>query len=114
MEFEHVVQVNDLKDSSIADLTRKQLWDGLVLRATAPHHFVIGLGEYELDWQTDTLLKRSLELPEPRSLFVRFSYCARYLKEIGDDFPYDLFVQQAYIAADIDTIRIIRNRLTSH
>lgn len=152
MQFEHVVQVNDLKDSSIVDLSRKQLWDGLVLRATAPHHFVIGLGEYELEWQADKRLKRSLELPglvvddmvtfnedrfvhyeiiptatiaggsltmtieepEPESLFVRFSYCARYLEEIGDELPYDLFVQQAYIAADIDTIRILRNRLTGH
>ncbi|WP_298449303.1 AtaL-like protein [uncultured Marinobacter sp.] len=152
MEFEHVVQVNDLKDSSIPDLTRKQLWDGLVLRAEAPHHFVIGLEEYELDWQDDKNLKRSLELPgivvddlvtfnedqsvhyeivptasvpggsltmtieepEPRSLFVRFRYCARYLNDIGGEFPYDLFVQQAYIAADIDTIRIIRNRFAKH
>lgn len=152
MEFEHVVQVNDLKDPSIPKLTRKQLWDGLVMRAEAPQHFVIGLGRFELDWQADKLLRRSLELPglvvddlvtfnedqfvhyeiiptatvaggsltmtieepEPQSLFVRFKYCARYLDEIGDELPYDLFVQQAYVAADIDTIRIIRNRLAAH
>ncbi|MGF2686453.1 AtaL-like protein [Marinobacter sp. DUT-3] len=148
MQFEHVIQVNDLTDQSIANLTRKQLWDGLVSRATAPEHYVIGLGEYELDWQDDKRLKRSLELPglmvedlvtfqeeesvhyeilptanvpggnltmtieepEPESLFVRFSYCARYVDNLGEELPYDLFVQQAYVAADIDTIQIIRNR----
>ncbi|WP_417529499.1 AtaL-like protein [Marinobacter lipolyticus] len=152
MQFEHVIQVNDLTDQSIANLTRKQLWDGLVSRATAPEHYVIGLGDYELDWQDDKRLKRSLELPglmvedlvtfqeeesvhyeilptatvpggnltmtieepEPESLFVRFSYCARYVDEIGEELPYDLFVQQAYVAADIDTIQIIRNRTIEH
>jgi hypothetical protein len=44
MKFEHVVQVNDLTDPSIPSLSRQQLWDGLVLRATEPQHFVIGLG----------------------------------------------------------------------
>jgi len=39
---------------------------------------------------------------------------SRYLEEIGDELPYDFFAQQAHIAADIDTIRILRNRLTGH
>ncbi|MDX1755081.1 MAG: SRPBCC family protein [Marinobacter sp.] len=152
MQFEHVVQVNDLTDTSITNLTRHQLWEGLVLRATSPEHFVIGLGEYEVQWQDDGRLQRSLELPglvvkdlvtfdeersvhydivptakmaggsltmtieepEPQSLFVRFRYCARYLETVGDDLPYDLFVQQAYIAADIDTIQVIRDRMTAN
>lgn len=59
-------------------------------------------------------LTMTIEEPEPDSLFVRFSYCARYLDELSDERRYDLFVQQAYIAADIDTIRIIRNRIKSH
>ncbi|MDX1755493.1 MAG: AtaL-like protein [Marinobacter sp.] len=149
MQFEHVVQVNDLVDRLTPNLTRSELWEGLVLRATKPEYFLIGLGEYQLEWQEDQSLKRSLELPgvvvddrvtfqeanfvhynivptatvasgsltmtieepEPESLFVRFSYCARYLENIGDDHPYDLFAQQAYIAADIDTIHIIRQRM---
>ena len=44
MKFEHVVQVNDLTDPSISNLSRNQLWDGMVLRATEPQDFVIGLG----------------------------------------------------------------------
>lgn len=152
MQFEHVVQVNDLNDSSIPVLSREQLWKGLVLRATSPQHFVIGLGDFDVSWQSDERLRRRLELPgvevedvvsfEPEScahyeisptatvaggsltmtieepedeaLFVRFTYCARYLEDIGDDMPYDLFVQQAYIASDIDTIKVIRDRATTH
>ncbi|HIO29506.1 AtaL-like protein [Marinobacter salarius] len=151
MKFEHVVQVNDLTDPSISNLSRNQLWDGLVLRATEPQDFVIGLGEYELEWLDDERLKRRLELPgvlvddlvtfhkdrlvhyeivptaslaggslsmrieepEPEALLVRFSYCARYVQELSDELPYDLFVQQAYIAADIDTVQIIRNRMVA-
>jgi len=39
LEFEHIVQVNDLNDDSITDLTRQQLWQGLVLRARSPEKF---------------------------------------------------------------------------
>lgn len=39
LEFEHLVQVNDLNDDSINDLTRNQLWQGLVLRARNPEKF---------------------------------------------------------------------------
>lgn len=151
MQFEHLVQVNDLTDPSIRDMSRSDLWEGLVLRATSPHHFVIGLGEYEIEWQGNHRLKRSLELPglvvddvvtfnegqsvhyeilpaetvpggsltltieepEPGALLVRFSYCTRYPEGLGDELPYDLFVQQAYIAADIDTIQVIRDRAGS-
>lgn len=152
MQFEHLVQVNDLTDPSIVDMSRDDLWEGLVLRATSPQHFVIGLGEYEIEWQNNHRLKRSLQLPglvvddvvtlnegqsvhyeivptetvpggsltmtieEPESeaLLVRFSYCTRYPDGLGDELPYDLFVQQAYIAADIDTIQVIRERVTSY
>ncbi|MCI5106746.1 MAG: DUF1857 family protein [Pseudomonadales bacterium] len=43
LEFEHLVQVNDLNNDSIADITREQLWQGLVLRARSPHKFNQGL-----------------------------------------------------------------------
>lgn len=39
LKFEHLVQVNDLNDDSIADITRSQLWQGLVLRARNPEKF---------------------------------------------------------------------------
>ena len=43
LEFEHIVQVNDLTNSSLITLTRNQLWQGLVLRALNPEKFNDGL-----------------------------------------------------------------------
>lgn len=39
LEFEHIVQVNDLNNTDITALTRSQLWQGLVLRARNPDKF---------------------------------------------------------------------------
>ncbi|NKB34805.1 MAG: DUF1857 family protein [Pseudomonadales bacterium] len=39
LEFEHIVQVNDLNNESIAVLTRNQLWQRLLLRARNPDKF---------------------------------------------------------------------------
>ncbi len=43
LEFEHIVQVNDLSNSAITPLTRQQLWRGLLLRARNPEKFNHGL-----------------------------------------------------------------------
>lgn len=43
LEFQHIVQVNNLADSSISVLTRNQLWQGLVMRARSPEKFNQGL-----------------------------------------------------------------------
>lgn len=39
LEFEHIVQVNDLSDTTVTPLTRHQLWQGLLLRARHPDKF---------------------------------------------------------------------------
>ena len=39
LQFEHLVQVNDLTNTDITALTRNQLWQGLVLRARNPDKF---------------------------------------------------------------------------
>jgi hypothetical protein len=39
LEFQHIVQVNDLGDSGAHRVTRSQLWQGLVLRARNPDKF---------------------------------------------------------------------------
>jgi hypothetical protein len=39
LEFEHIVQVNDLSNTTITSLTRHQLWEGLLLRARHPDKF---------------------------------------------------------------------------
>ena len=43
LEFEHIVQVNDLANDNVTDITRSQLWLGLVLRARNPEKFNPGL-----------------------------------------------------------------------
>ncbi|MBL4573165.1 MAG: DUF1857 family protein [Gammaproteobacteria bacterium] len=39
LEFEHVIQVNDLTEEDLHILTRTQLWEGLLLRARRPDTF---------------------------------------------------------------------------
>lgn len=39
LEFEHIVQVNEPDNDAIADISRSQLWQGLVLRARNPEKF---------------------------------------------------------------------------
>jgi hypothetical protein len=39
LDFQHIVQVNDLSDSTALVISRSQLWQGLVLRARNPEKF---------------------------------------------------------------------------
>ncbi|MDA0687366.1 MAG: DUF1857 family protein [Proteobacteria bacterium] len=39
LEFEHIVQVNEPDNDAISDISRSQLWQGLVLRARNPEKF---------------------------------------------------------------------------
>lgn len=39
LEFEHLVQVNDLNNANLSPLSRESLWQGLVLRARQPERF---------------------------------------------------------------------------
>ena len=39
LEFEHIVQVNDCDNDRLPDISRKQLWEGLVMRARNPEKF---------------------------------------------------------------------------
>lgn len=43
LEFEHIVQVNDPPNKRVTDITRSQLWQGLVMRARNPGKFNHGL-----------------------------------------------------------------------
>lgn len=40
LTFEHLVQINDLTNPAITDLSRTQLWRGLVMRVTEPTQFL--------------------------------------------------------------------------
>ncbi|HBJ90463.1 MAG TPA: hypothetical protein DDZ21_10895 [Gammaproteobacteria bacterium] len=39
LEFEHLVQVNDLNDANLTPISREALWQGLELRARNPRKF---------------------------------------------------------------------------
>lgn len=48
MRFEHLVQINDPLQPLLDELTREQLWRGLVLRAEQPTRFVYGLAGFAI------------------------------------------------------------------
>ena len=65
MRFEHLVQINDPLMPLLTELTRDQLWRGLVLRAEAPTRFIAGLESATIDARRElsgvTELERTLD-----------------------------------------------------
>lgn len=56
MKFEHLIQINDLRIKDTTEISREQLWKGLVLRAESPQLFMEHLDNCDiLDRSTDTL-----------------------------------------------------------
>jgi len=49
MRFEHLVEVNDPLQPLLTDVSRAQLWRGLVRRAERPAEFVLGLAGATID-----------------------------------------------------------------
>jgi DNA-directed RNA polymerase alpha subunit len=60
MKFTHLVQINDITNPLIDELTREQLWAGLKLRARDPSQFVIGLDSFHLVARSENELVREL------------------------------------------------------
>jgi hypothetical protein len=53
MRFEHLVQVNDRLQPLLTEVSRAQLWRGLVRRAERPAEFVLGLTGATIDERHD-------------------------------------------------------------
>ncbi len=53
MRFEHLVQINDPLQPLLPEVSRAQLWRGLVRRAEHPTEFVLGLSGATIDERTD-------------------------------------------------------------
>jgi len=49
MRFEHLVQINDPLMPLLTEVSRAQLWRGLVLRAEDPAQFIVGLEGATID-----------------------------------------------------------------
>ncbi|GAB3628061.1 hypothetical protein PTE30175_02561 [Pandoraea terrae] len=60
MQYEHLIEVNDLLNPLTLALTREQLWQGLVLRAEQPEMFVLGLDECIIHKRVGATLEREL------------------------------------------------------
>ena len=65
MRFEHLVQINDPLMPLLTEVSRAQLWRGLVLRAEDPAQFIVGLEGATIDARRElsgvTELERTLD-----------------------------------------------------
>ena len=60
MKFEHLIEINNPTDPRINSLTRKQLWDGLSLRAKTPRLFFEHLDACDILERTHNFMTRRL------------------------------------------------------
>lgn len=119
MNFEHIVQINDLTKPELPVLTRFQVWEGLVLRARRPDKFLVGVDEYEILEQEPAYMKRCLHLPglqvfdevtfwsgtriEYRTLPTDTVPAATLVMDIEEPEPESLFVRFSYHSASIES-----------
>ncbi len=65
MRFEHLVEVNDPLQPLLTEVTREQLWRGLLRRAERPTEFVLGLGGATIERRSEAAgcieLERTLD-----------------------------------------------------
>lgn len=64
MKFEHLIEINDLKNPLVTRMTREQLWNGLVIRAEFPKLFISYLDGCTITSRDLDSLTRSLRFGE--------------------------------------------------
>jgi hypothetical protein len=64
MKFEHLIEINDPLNPLIDEITREQLWRGLVLRAESPKMFVPHLDECAIGERSSGTFTRRLRYGE--------------------------------------------------
>lgn len=67
MKFEHLIEVNDLLNPLLDEISHEQLWRGLVLRAEAPKLFMPQLDDCDISNRDENGFDRRLRFGE---LFV--------------------------------------------
>ena len=60
MHFEHLVEINDRENPLVPDLTREELWFGLLCRAEDPRPFLPGLDSCRIIERSESGLVRDL------------------------------------------------------
>jgi hypothetical protein len=118
LRFEHLVQINDVRDARLEMLSRDQLWRGLLLRAQTPKLFIPWLDDADVQADADGSLQRTLRFGdfevrdrvtfehetrvhyevEDRRANTRFALTMR----IEEPQPAALFVRFTYEARSID------------
>jgi hypothetical protein len=64
MKFEHLVEINDFNNPLIAEISREQLWRGLVMRAEMPILFMPYIDECTITERTELSMQRRLRYGE--------------------------------------------------
>jgi hypothetical protein len=64
MKFEHLVEINDFNNPLITEISREQLWRGLVMRAEMPILFMPYIDECTISERSDVGMQRSLRYGE--------------------------------------------------
>ncbi len=62
MHYEHLVAVNNPNNSSGFSISRKQLWQGLMLRVESPQLFIPNVEHVALQERTEHLILREMQL----------------------------------------------------
>ncbi len=64
MKFEHLVEINDFNNPLITEISREQLWRGLVMRAEMPILFMPYIDECTITERTELSMRRRLRYGE--------------------------------------------------
>ncbi|AVY94830.1 DUF1857 domain-containing protein [Microvirgula aerodenitrificans] len=62
MQYEHLIEVNDPNNPMLTQLTRQQLWRGLIHRIEAPGEFLPGVEAVTLVSRSDVHIERVMQL----------------------------------------------------
>lgn len=90
MNFEHLVEINDLNNPLIEPLSRNQLWQGLVLRAENPELSVMGLDACTMLARSEGYLRRELRFGKLRvhdEVYLDYQQEIRYEVMASEHFP---------------------------
>lgn len=58
LEFQHIIQINDPDEPQIPDISRQQLWEGLVFRSRYPEYFTPTLSSEIEEYTEDGFVRK--------------------------------------------------------
>jgi hypothetical protein len=100
MKFEHLIEINDVLNPLIDELSVEQLWRGLVLRAEFPKLFVPHLDDCQIDQRTGTGFRRRLRYGE---LVIEDRVVLTHQKQVRYDVPAQNDISASSLTMTIET-----------